>query len=752
MLLRFDPACQTAIDLAKRALPEGVELDIGTLLSALYHWGGLKPKYAALGGFMPQPVSRREKLPEKVGLAPEIRPVFQVFAERGTPVPAEELFLVLLHCAAGRRFVAGQAAPGTSLPVLAASQPAARDNWRSSPERLSAIQALSSYGRMLTGTEPAPGQVVEREQVLKALVRTLSKMKRRNVILVGPAGTGKSALIYELSRRMYRRDASLPARLRDMDIFELSPAFLRSGTTMMGQYDERVKGLLQLLQAHSQIILFVDEMHALFQSAVHERTPYSDANESFKGALGRGEITCIGCTTPGEYRHSIEPDRALERRFGIIRLEAPSRQTTLAILKARKPALEAFYRPLSIPEEMLERALDLTEEYLPSRYQPDKSLQLVDEACAWCTTTEPVAPAVTEESLLQALEGMVGQLLPRAAELTEAQVYDRLSQKIIGQEDALREIAEAFVAGLGKWSRRSGPRGVFLFGGPTGVGKTETALLLSKILGGDRENLVRVDCNTLPGAFHETGQTLNRLLGVPPGYLGYARGQGGLLSRIRDFPQSVVLFDEFEKAGLAVSRLLLQIIDEGKVEDVDGTVLDFRRAYLVFTTNAGCSYDRRPLGFNAQEQRLLETPAADLEAVKRELRAVGLGEEFFGRITHFVLFKGLDQQSIRTILESQLAGLRQTSETRGLALVWADNLVSHLAAEWQPRFGVRCAATMLRHRIGEQLDLAETQGELKGISQIRLDVLPLEKKGTEQGFAGLAVRRLEGKTLVISVA
>ncbi len=355
MLLRFDPACQTAIDLAKRALPEGVELDIGTLLSALYHWGGLKPKYAALGGFMPQPVSRREKLPEKVGLAPEIRPVFQVFAERGTPVPAEELFLVLLHCAAGRRFVAGQAAPGTSLPVLAASQPAARDNWRSSPERLSAIQALSSYGRMLTGTEPAPGQVVEREQVLKALVRTLSKMKRRNVILVGPAGTGKSALIYELSRRMYRRDASLPARLRDMDIFELSPAFLRSGTTMMGQYDERVKGLLQLLQAHSQIILFVDEMHALFQSAVHERTPYSDANESFKGALGRGEITCIGCTTPGEYRHSIEPDRALERRFGIIRLEAPSRQTTLAILKARKPALEAFYRPLSIPEEMLDR-------------------------------------------------------------------------------------------------------------------------------------------------------------------------------------------------------------------------------------------------------------------------------------------------------------------------------------------------------------------------------------------------------------
>jgi len=247
MPLRFDPACQTAIDLAKRALPDGAELDIGTLLGALYYGGDLNSKYPGLGGLLPRPVGRRRELPGKVSLAAEIRPVFQAFAERGTPVLAEELFLALLHCAAGRRFMAGQAAQGTSPPVLAAGHPAARDNWRSSPERLSAIQALSSYGRMLTVTEPALGQVVEREQVLKALVRTLSKMKRRNVILVGPPGTGKSALIYELSRRMYRRDASLPPRLRDMDIFELSPAFLRSGTTMMGQYDERVKGLLQLL-------------------------------------------------------------------------------------------------------------------------------------------------------------------------------------------------------------------------------------------------------------------------------------------------------------------------------------------------------------------------------------------------------------------------------------------------------------------------------------------------------------------------
>jgi ATP-dependent Clp protease ATP-binding subunit ClpC len=752
MPLRFNPACQSAIDLAKRALPDGAELDVGTLLGALYYGGDLKAKYPRLAGLLPQPVVRRRELPAKASLASEVRPVFQAFAERGTPVEAEELFLTLLHCPAGRQFMAGRAAPASSPPAPAAPQPVAQGNWRSSPERLSALQALSSYGRTLTTTELNPGQVVEREETLKALVRTLSKMKRRNAILIGPPGTGKSALIYELSRRIYRGAPSLPARLHDMDVFELSPVFLRSGTAMMGQYDERVKGLLQILQAHPQIILFVDEIHALFHSAVHERTPFSDANESFKGALGRGEITCIGCTTPGEYRHFIEPDRALERRFGTILLEAPSRRTTLAILKARLPRLEAFYRPLRIPEAMLERAVDLTEEYLPARYQPDKSLQLLDEACAWCATSEPAVGAVTEPSLLQALQGMVGQLLPQAAELTEAEVYSRLSRKIIGQEPALREIAKAFVAGLGKWSRRSGPRGVFLFAGPTGVGKTETALLLGRILGGDRDNLVRVDCNTLQGSFHETGQAINRLLGVPPGYLGYARGQGGLLSRIRDFPQSVLLFDECEKAGPVLGRLLLQIIDEGKVEDVDGNVLDFRRAYIIFTTNAGCTSERRPLGFNPQEQAPLETPAADPEAVKRELRAAGLADEFLGRLTHLILFKGLDRQSLRTILESQLESLRQTSETRGLKLVWSEDLVAHLAAEWQPRFGVRCATTMLRHRIGEQLDLAETQGELKGIRQIRLEVLPLPPKAAEPALAGFAARRLEGDTLVISLA
>ncbi len=753
MALKLDPQCQAAVDLAKRALPEGTDLDVSVLLSSLYYRGDLKQKYPSLEKYLSEPVICRPTVPEKVALAPELRPLFQNFADLGKTVSAEELFQALLNCEAGRQALIKLGVTDLSLLGPTSGATATLSAWRSSAARLSAIQALSSYGRMLTQTEPPHGRVVERENVIRALVRTLSRFKRRNVILIGAPGTGKSAMIYEMARRMYRLDTSLPSRLRDMDIFELSPAFLRSGASMVGQYDERVKSLLQVLQTHPKIILFVDEIHSLFHSGLYERGPFTDANEAFKGALSRGEITCIGCTTPAEYRHAIEPDRALERRFGIIRLEPPSRDTTLAILKARKARMEEFYAPLAIPDEILQRTIELSDDYLVSRCQPDKSIQLLDEACAYCATAETVTAVVGEEALRQALEDIIGHGLVGADELTESNIFRRLQKNIVGQDEALREISRAFVAGLGEWSKRSGPRGVFLFGGPTGVGKTETALLLARILGGgDHENLVRVDCNTLHGSSHDGGPTLNRLLGVPPGYIGYARGQGGLLSRVRDLPESIVLFDEFEKAGPVVGRLLLQIIDHGKVEDVDGNTLDFRRAYIVFTTNAGCSYDHRQMGFRKPGAESVETPSLDLELLKRELRVLGLGEEFFGRITHFIAFKGLDRSAIGTIIEKQLKSLREVSETKGLRLSWSGDVVSHLAGEWQPRFGVRFATTILRHRIGEQLDLAEAQGELKGLKEIRLEVMKLQKRKNELALAGFAERRTEGGKLIISLA
>jgi ATP-dependent Clp protease ATP-binding subunit ClpA len=758
--LKLDPGAQAAIDLAKRTVPDGEAIGAGLLLAALYHAGELEERHASLARFLTAPAPIRPAVSARVPLAADVQPLLQGFADADHEVSALELFDALLASDAGRAALRGRGASDEDLAVAVQSArelSAASAAWRASPERRQALDALRSYGRPLTDGEPPPGAVVEREDTLRALVRTLCKMKRRNAIVVGPAGSGKSAIVYELARRMSRRDPSLPPRLRDMDIFELSPTFLRSGTSMVGEYEKRVKELLEVLQTHPRIILFIDEIHSMFSSGVHGQGPFSDANEGFKSALGRGEITCLGCTTPGEFRHSIEPDKALERRFGIIRLEPPSREATLAILKARRARMEEYFAPLRIPEAMLERAVALTEEYIPGRYQPDKSIQLLDEACAYCATADPPAAVVTEAMLHLALEDVTGHGILQRGSLSESDVFERLRAKILGQDEVLRQIARAFVAGFGDWSRRTGPRGVFLFGGPTGTGKTETALVLAGILGGDRESLIRVDCNSLQGSGPDSGPAIGRLLGPPPGYVGYARGQGGILSRIRDVPECVVLFDEFEKAGPGVGRLLLQIIDEGKIEDVDGNLLDFRRAFVIFTTNAGCHLAAPTLGFTSLGEAV-EDAATDLDAIRHELGEIGLGDEFFARVTHTMMFRPLERATIRTVLERRLDSLRRTSSVKGLELSWEPELLDHLSAAWQPRYGVRFAAAVLRNRIGEQLDIAEAQGELKGVTRIRLELLggaaeAAQAAGPADAPAiGRAERRREGDSLVIAVS
>jgi ATP-dependent Clp protease ATP-binding subunit ClpA len=622
--------------------------------------------------------------------------------------------------------------------------------WRQSPQRRTALGRLESYGRVLTDVPLAARGKTSRDQVFRKLIVALSKMKRRNVIIAGPPGTGKTALVYDLARRIQAQDASLPERLRDLDLFELSPTFLRSGASYVGQYEERVKGLLQVLQQNPRIVLFIDEIHSMFQSGRHERGPFTDANESFKGALAGGDITVIGCTTLEEYRHAIAADGALARRFELIVLDPPTREETIDILRTRRERLERHYAPLQIPDEMFTRAVELTEEYLSGRYQPDKSIQLLDQACAVCTTAQPPREELNEEALYEALESATGQKLVRRDTLTVEDVRRRLEERIIGQDEVMEKLAGAFVAGLGGWQTKGAPRGVYLFAGPTGVGKTETALALAQILGGGRDALIRIDCNTLLGGGESHAGT-SQLLGIPPGYIGYVRGQGGLLSRIRDRPESVVLFDEFEKADREVGELLLQVIDHGRVEDAEGNSLDFRRAYLIFTTNAGVTYDAPPpFGFTPGAGKAAVGPVVNLEAVKAELRErIGLGEEFLGRITHFFAFQGLSGEVISRIVHSQLTDLAGPARRRKMELVWDAAVERHLAGQWQPRFGVRYLAAILRNRITEQLSVAEAQGQLHGVRVIRLRLLADSADATP---AGSATCSREGETLVICLA
>ena len=759
--MNFDPEAQAAVDLAKRAVAKGASLDLPTLLAAVYHGTQLKERFPQLAKCLTAPEEQRGRTPSEVDVDESLQPVLDELADSGESVTAEDLAAALLDSEIGGKWLRARGLGEDDLAAvlrgLAGVEPAADgtpvSTWRGSSERDEAIAALSSYGRMLTVGEPPHKGGVEFERPLASLVRTLCKMRRRNALILGQPGTGKSALVYELARRLVRGDASIPARIRDLDIFELSPAFLRSGAGVVGQYDERVKTLIQTLTAHPKIVLFVDEIHSFLQSSMHERGPFSDANESFKAALGHGDFACIGCTTTAEYRYFMERDLALARRFGVIHLEPPSPDAAVRILRARRPAMAQYYDPLRIPDAIIERAVELTEQYLPSRFQPDKSIQLLDEACAYCVTVEPPLEEVTEDALWNGLEDIIGHSIARSATISEEDLFGQLRAKIIGQDETLRGITRAFVAGLGGWGKGSRPRGVFFFAGPTGVGKTETALLLSKVLGGGRESLVRIDCNTLQGG-HDAGPALHILLGPPPGYLGYVRGQGGLLSKVRDNPECIVLFDEVEKAHPGVGKLLLQILDSGHAEDNDGNRLDFRRAYIVFTTNAGCTYDRQAsIGFaGAGEEPILASPSVDIEALKADLRQLGLGEEFLGRISHWFSFQGLTADAIVSVIQIQLERLRRVAKERGFVLTWEPAIVGYLASRWQPRFGVRHLTTILRNRIEEQLSVAEAQGDLKGVTTIRLAVLETAGGEAVRGLVGLATRERRGDTMIVHLA
>jgi len=768
MPLNLDPESAAARDFAKRCVPEGESLDVGLLLSAFFHATDLNERVPELEPFFQKPEVCSDEVPREIPLSRAlVSPVTDLAKNNADPITPVAFFSALLWSPPGMSFAAEKGVPEEALnralatlrgeaDTSEAGSPGKSANttvegwrigWRGTERRKEALEELNPFGRMLTEGRPPQEKIIGMDEEIQALLKSLVKRKQRSALIIGLPGVGKTALVRELARRLMVGDPNIPTRMRDYDIFELSSNFLKAGTSLVGQYEERVNKLIKTLSENSKIILFVDEVHSLLQSGMHEKGNFTEANEAFKKALAQGDFSMIGATTTAEFRHYLEPDQALVQRFSIVSIQPPTPGEVLAIVEGRLPEIEGFY-DVEIPAEILRKAVDLTEEYLPTRAQPRKAIQLLDEACAYCVTRTPPLEEVTEGVLWESLEDTVGHELLREETLTQGGLFGALSRKIVGQDEALEGICRAFISGLGGWvTERDHPRGVFLFGGPTGVGKTETALLLAKELGGGREALVRVDCNTLQPSGGDSGHALNVLLGPAPGYIGYVRGKGGLLSRIREHPESIVLFDEIEKADPGVGELLLQILDSGRCEDNDGNLLDFRRAFIVFTTNAGVVYDApKTIGFLKAAE--LEGPRADVEKLKAEIRRKGLGEEFLGRISHYFIFGGLSPDAVTAILETQLEKLQDTAELRGYELEWGQGVVGHLVSQWQPRFGVRHLLAILRNRIVEQLSVADAQGELDGVGRIRLTVAD---EGKEETPAGTAIRERKGDTLVIGL-
>jgi ATP-dependent Clp protease ATP-binding subunit ClpA len=753
----FSPATLAAVELAKAALPADAVLDVHTLMAALYQTDeGLQRRFPSFAHIL-APLPRLRDVAGSMKLADEVRGIVNhLLGAPGPAVEPEEFFSALLVSDTGRTVVAGippadrdklVPPPGTGTANADGGVPV-QGLWRQSEARRAAATALAPFGRLLTDPALAPRPFVEREGEMGALVRTLCKPRRRSAIVVGESGSGKTALVYALARRIVSDGDSLPLRVRDLDIFELSPTFLKSGASMVGQYEERLRAVVEVLKRHPAIVLFIDEIHSFLQSSVHFRGPHSEANESLKAELGRGEIACIGCTTLAEYRHFIEPDAALARRFKVIRLEPPSRAATVGVLRGRRPALEAHFA-VSIPSDLVERVIDLTERYLPSQSQPDKSIQILEDGCAFACTKLPPAQVLDEAALMMAIEDIIGHSAVRSGSLTEDAVFERLHARFVGQDDVLRTIARAFVAGLGELISHKGPRGVFFFAGPTGVGKTEVAVELAGLLG-DRRPLIQVNCNALGGHSLDGGPVVSALFGAAPGYVGYARGQGGLLSRIRDLPETVVLFDEIDKAPERLFEILLQIIDKGVVNDLEGKLLDFSRSFIVFTSNVGWRIEKtRTVGF-AQDAKVDEAEAGEALA-RTALVQSGVSPEFLARIRQFFVFRTLTRQDTTTVVERQLERLRQLIGQRGFAFEWTQNLIPHLVAQWSPRFGVRHVKQITENRVVEQLGVAEAQGELAGVKTIRLELLE-NLNGSPPGAEIRVQRERRESVLVVRMA
>ncbi len=522
--------------------------------------------------------------------------------------------------------------------------------------------------------------VVGREKELERVVQILSRRTKNNPALIGEPGVGKTAVAEALAQAI--ADGAVPPSLKGKRLLSLDLASMVAGTKYRGEFEERVRNILAELRRAGDVILFLDELHTVVGAGSAEGA--IDAANLLKPALGRGELQVLGATTVAEYRRYIEKDAALERRFQPVAVNEPTAAETLRILKGLRPRYEAHHG-VPIPDAALEAAVELAGRYLPQRRFPDKAVDLMDEAAALTRTTHragspfPWQRAWKGEVTPQTVAKVVGMWtgIP-VEELTSGErtrlagLEGDLRRAVVGQPRAVHAVAQAVRRGrLGLQDPRR-PSGSFLFLGPTGVGKTQLCRELARALFGSEERLLRLDMSE-----YTDKHTAARLVGAPPGYVGYDDG-GVLIEKLRRQPYSLVLFDEVEKAHPGVLDLLLQILEEGTLTDGQGRVADFRNAVVVLTSNLGAEKlgDKAvPMGFGRQdgEQRRRE---AALNAAKSFFRP-----ELLGRLDEIVLFDPLDLSAMTAIARSLLAQSARRLERHGVRLELPPGEVEALARE-----------------------------------------------------------------------
>ena len=655
------------------------------------------------------------------GLTPNARLAIERAAEDARRlghgcIGTEHLLLGLVRtpdCAAARTLAAAGSGPNELYTDIMAlfgspeSRPGRQEQGRSQaplrpPYRRAETRVLDQYSRDLTliagggGTDP----VVGREREISRVIQILSRRTKNNPVLVGEPGVGKTAVAEALARRVARGE--VPDTLKNRRIVTLDLASMLAGTKYRGDFEDRVKCIIKEVQRAGDVIVFIDELHTIVGAGSAEGA--IDAANILKPALGRGEIQVIGATTPEEYRKHIEKDAALERRFQPVNVPEPDGECCERMLLALRGSLEAHHG-LRITDEAVSAAIRLSTRYICDRYLPDKAIDLLDEAASRVRVEgSPSRTQVEASDVAEVVSAWTG--VPASA-ITEPEserllrLEEALHRRVVGQDEAVSAVARAIRRGRVGLADPRRPLGSFLFLGPTGVGKTELCRALAEAVYGDEEALIRLDMSE-----YMEKHAVSKLIGSPPGYVGYGEG-GQLTERVRRRPWSVVLFDEIEKAHEDVYNLLLQIMEDGRLTDSEGRRADFRSTIVVMTSNVGAkaiTENRPALGFSGAAR---DGDGAVREAVMAELRQT-FRPEFLNRVDDAIVFRRLTPADVRRIARGLTDAVRERMRALGVQLEVTDAALDLLAERgFDPTYGARplrrCICTQLEDPAAEAL-------------------------------------------------
>lgn len=636
---------------------------------------------------------------------------------------------------------------------------------------------LEQYSRNLNqmAKEEKMDPVIGRDEEIQRVIQILSRRTKNNPCVIGESGVGKTAIAEGLAQRIV--SSNVPQNLKDKQIVTLDLAAMVAGAKYRGEFEDRLKKVMEELRHNNQIVLFIDEIHTIIGAGAAEGA--IDASNILKPALARGEIQAIGATTIDEYKKHIEKDSALERRFMPILVEEPSLVDSVTILEGLRDRYEAHHR-VKITDEALKGAVNLSHRYISDRYLPDKAIDLIDEAASkirlltiteppdlkhleeklqnllkekeeaisiqdyeraailrdqekevreeldlekneWYQVKEGRKPIVTEENIADIVSEWTGIPVRKLQEDESERllnIENVLHERVIGQQEAIESVAKAIRRARVGLKDPKKPIGSFIFLGPTGVGKTELSRALAEAIFGDENAMVRVDMSE-----YMEKHTVSKLIGSPPGYVGYDEG-GQLTEKIRRKPYSVVLFDEIEKAHPDVFNALLQILDDGRLTDGRGRLVSFKNTIIIMTSNVGAHNIRKQktLGFAANlEQEEKSAHESMKENILQDLKKT-FRPEFLNRIDDLIVFHSLDEKDISAIVELMITELSKRLKEMNIHIELTPEAKKHIGHQgFDPDYGARPLKRTIQKMLEDQITEEILRGEILEGHQVLID-------------------------------